>query len=168
MSTTELESRRNERFDAVVLGAGPAGEVAKTLLRQPEVRNESTCAAGFATPALDWAQVAAYRDWMIRDLDDTATVGGYEQRGVTVLKGAGKLAGPGRVEVEGRLLESDHVVLATGSDPMIPSIEGLDEVGYWTNREATTLKEIPASTVFIGGGPVGIELGQMLARSTRR
>lgn len=185
----------SERFDAVVVGAGPAGEVAvnalaradlrvalvereliggecgywaciptKTLLRPPEVRGESARVAGVSTPKFDWPRVAAYRDWMIRNLDDSKQVARYEERGITVVKALGRLAGPGRVEADGRVLETERVILATGSEPIIPPIEGLEEVGYWTNREATTLTEIPRSAVLIGAGPVGIELGQMLAR----
>src|SRR5258708_39461775 len=118
----------SERFDAVVIGAGPAGEAAasrlhgqglrtalverelvggkcaswacipsKTLLRPPEVRSEAQRTAGTSAPEQRWAEVADYRDWMIRYLDDTNQVKGYEQSGVRVYKGAAKLAGPGRV-----------------------------------------------------------------------
>ena len=184
-----------DRFDAVVIGAGPAGEVAldtlvangmrlalvereliggecgywaciptKTLLRPPEAQSESRRVAGVSTPAFDWPRIADYRDWMIRNLDDSKQVAGYEARGVTVIKGSGRISGPGRVDVDGRVLETEHVIVATGSDPIVPPIEGLEEAGYWTNREATTLHEIPASTVVIGSGPVGVEVGQMLAR----
>jgi len=61
-------------------------------------------------------------------------------------------------------LRSARLIIATGSDARVPEIEGLAEVGYWTNREATTLSEIPDSIVILGGGPVGVELGQFLAR----
>ncbi len=185
----------SERFDVVVLGMGPGGEVAadrliqggmkvavvereliggecaywacipsKTLLRPVEARAEAGRAAGTESPGLDWAGAAAYRDFMIRHLDDARQVQGYEECGATVVKGKGRLAGPGVVEVEGRRLAADHVVVATGSDPKVPPIPGLGAVPFWTNREATTLQEIPGRAVLLGGGPVGIELGQMLVR----
>jgi len=185
----------SERFDAVIIGTGPAGETAasrlskqglsvavvereliggecgywacipsKVLLRPPEARAEARRAAGIAQPTLDWAQVAAYRDEMIRHLDDTKQVEGYERRGVSVIKGEGRIAGPGRVDVDGRMLETERIVVATGSDAQIPPVDGLEQTGYWTNREATTLNELPDSVVILGGGPVGIELGQLFAR----
>ena len=185
----------SERLDAIVIGAGPAGEVAasrlngqglrtalierelvggecaywacipsKTLLRAPEVRFEAQRTAGTSPPEQQWAEVAEYRDFMVRHLDDSNQVKGYERDGVRVFKGEGRLEGPGRVEVGGRALEADRIVIATGSDPKVPPIPGLAEAGYWTNREATALKQIPESVVILGGGPVGIELGQFLRR----
>lgn len=99
---------------------------------------------------------------MIRHLDDSKSADGYQRRGVAVHKGDARLAGPGRVEVGGESLETDRIIVATGSDTRLPPIEGLEEAGYWTNREATTLSELPESVVILGGGPVGIELGQFL------
>jgi dihydrolipoamide dehydrogenase len=184
-----------ERFDVVVLGGGPGGEVAvntllkagrrvalvecdvvggectnwgciptKTLLRPPEVRGMADRAAGVATPALDWPRLAAYRDYMVSNHDDSARIARYEARGVTVVKERGRLAGPGRVETDELVLEADAVIVATGSEAVVPPIPGLEEAGYWTNREATDLTEIPRSAVVIGGGAVGIELAQFLAR----
>jgi dihydrolipoamide dehydrogenase len=81
-----------------------------------------------------------------------------------VVKGEGRLAGPGRLEVDGREFEAGAILISTGSDPVVPPVDGLVEAGYWTNREATALHEIPASTIVLGGGPVGIELAQFLRR----
>jgi dihydrolipoamide dehydrogenase len=185
----------SDRFDAIVMGAGPAGETAasrvndqglrtaliereliggecaywacipsKTLLRPPEVRFEAKRTAGTSAPEQRWAEIAEYRDYMIRHLDDTNQVDGYEQSGVRVYKGEAKLAGPGRIQVAGQTIETERVVIATGSDARVPPIPGLAEAGYWTNRQATTIKEIPESIVILGGGPVGIELGQFMRR----
>jgi dihydrolipoamide dehydrogenase len=101
---------------------------------------------------------------MVRELDDRNAVEGYENEGVTVVKGAATIVGPGRVEAGGRTLECGRILIATGSETEVPEIEGLDAAGYWTNREATTLSEIPESAIVLGGGPVGVELGQMLCR----
>jgi dihydrolipoamide dehydrogenase len=132
----------------------------KTLLRGPEARAEASRAAGVATPDIDWPGLRDYHDYMVRHLDDTAQVKGYEQAGATVIKGPARLAGPGRVEVGGQLLEADHVVIATGSQSLRPAIEGLDQRTVWTNREATNVRDIPSRVLLVGGSAVGVELGQ--------
>jgi pyruvate/2-oxoglutarate dehydrogenase complex dihydrolipoamide dehydrogenase (E3) component len=183
------------RYDAVVIGAGPAGEVtlerlaaqglrvalverelvggecaywacipSKTLLRAPEVRAEAQRVAGVGRPPQRWAQIAAYRDYMIRNLDDSEQVQGYRDEGIDVYRGEARITGAATVQAGDHTLSTERIVVATGSDPAIPPIKGLAEAGYWTNREATTLKELPASIVILGGGPVGVELGQMFAR----
>lgn len=185
----------SERFDAIVIGAGPAGEVAvsrlldqglrvalierelvggecaywacipsKTLLRPPETQAEARRAAGVEEPATRWGEIVEYRDYMVRDLDDSNAAKGYEDRGVTVVKGAARITHPGSVDIDGRSLESQRIVVATGSEPVIPPIDGIEQAGYWTNREATTLREVPKDVVVLGGGPVAVELGQMLRR----
>ena len=136
----------------------------KTLLRPTEVRAESRRAAGTDPAALDWAAADRYRDYMTSAGDDSARVTGYEDMGLTVVKGAGRIAGPGVIDVEGRRLEASQILVCTGSEPVIPPIEGLADSGYWTNREATALHEIPRSAVVLGGGPVGVELAQFLRR----
>jgi pyruvate/2-oxoglutarate dehydrogenase complex dihydrolipoamide dehydrogenase (E3) component len=136
----------------------------KTLLRAPEAKAEAARAAGVATPALDWPELRDYHDYMVRHLNDAAQIRGYEQRGATVIKGTARLAGPGRVEAGGELLEADHIVIATGSQPLRPEIDGLDQVPVWTNREATNVRDIPGRVLLVGGSAVGVELGQFYAR----
>jgi pyruvate/2-oxoglutarate dehydrogenase complex dihydrolipoamide dehydrogenase (E3) component len=136
----------------------------KTLIRPPEARSDARRSAGVGDPSLSWTEAAAYRDFMVRNYDDAKQIEGYEEQGATVFKGAGRLAGPGVVEVEDERIEATDILLATGSEPTLPPIEGLEDVGVWTNREATALKEIPERTLVIGAGPVGLELAQMLAR----
>ena len=185
----------SENFDAIVIGAGPAGEVAasrllkqglrialverelvggecgywacipsKTLLRAPEAQAEAGRTAGLDEPAIHWQEIVKYRDYMIRDLDDSGAVAGYAKSGVTVVKGEARIKAPGTITVDDRQLSAERIAIATGSEAVIPRIEGLEEAGYWTNREATTLTEVPKDVIVLGGGPVGIELGQMLRR----
>jgi dihydrolipoamide dehydrogenase len=101
---------------------------------------------------------------MIRGLDDAAQVKAYRDDGVDVFKGDARIDGPGHVAVDGHVLGTDRIIVATGSDARIPPIDGLVAAGYWTNREATTLTDIPQSVVILGGGPVGVELGQFMRR----
>lgn len=138
----------------------------KTLLRPVEARAEAAHVAGLGAPVLEWAGVRDYRDDMIRHLDDGAQVEGYRTQGATVIKDTARLVGrdPWRVQAGGQELSAGHVVIATGSQPRRPPIDGLDDVTVWTNREATTLAEIPDRAVLIGGSAVGVELGQFLAR----
>ncbi|WP_219418714.1 dihydrolipoyl dehydrogenase family protein [Pseudonocardia nigra] len=136
----------------------------KTLLRPPEARGEVERAAGVDGARLDWPATRAWRDDMIRHLDDGNQVTGYEKSGATVVKGASRITGPGTVEVDGRTLRAAHLVIATGSDAVLPPVDGLDTVPVWTNREATTLTEIPDRVVMLGGSAVGSELGGFLHR----
>jgi dihydrolipoamide dehydrogenase len=137
----------------------------KTLLRAAELRGESARTAGVRQADLDWPDLDAYRDYMTSAGDDSARAKGYADKGVTVIRGSGQIAGPGVIEVSGGWrVEAEQILINTGSEPVIPPIEGLAQAGYWTNREATALHEIPRSAVVLGGGPVGVELSQFLRR----
>ncbi|WP_285733796.1 NAD(P)/FAD-dependent oxidoreductase [Nocardiopsis sp. ATB16-24] len=145
----------------------------KVLLRPPAVRREAEDAAGVTRPDLDWPGLRAYRDQMIRHLDDSEQIEGYRRRGALVLKGGARLTGrdPWRVEAEGTQITADHVVVATGSEAVRPPIEGLEDLDasvVWTNREATSLTRIPERAIVVGGSAVGVELGQFLARMGSR
>ncbi len=136
----------------------------KTLLRPAEVKGEAKRAQGTSAPTLDLNDAFDYRDAMIRNLDDSGEVESYEEQGARVIKGEGRLSGAGRVEVSSEVLEAEHVVVATGSASNMLPIEGLEDVTVWTNREATTTREVPERALIIGGGPNGIETSQWLSR----
>jgi pyruvate/2-oxoglutarate dehydrogenase complex dihydrolipoamide dehydrogenase (E3) component len=102
---------------------------------------------------------------MVADWDDSGQVPWLEDKGIELLRGDGKIAGPGRVVVGGEEHTTEWIVIATGSDSEMPPLDGLDELeGVWTNREATGLKELPRTLLVLGGGAVGVEIGQALAR----
>src|SRR4051794_7662076 len=186
-------------FDAIVLGAGPAGGVcageraggglrpaiierelvggessywacipSKTLLRPGEALAGARHAPGAREAAqgtLDATEALAWRDFMVSDHDDAGATQWLDDMNIELLRGEGVITGPGRIRVDGTEHTARFIVVATGSAPFIPPIDGLDGLdGVWTNREATALTEVPDSLVVLGGGPVGVELAQGIHR----
>jgi dihydrolipoamide dehydrogenase len=136
----------------------------KALLRPAELLAEARRVPGVGsavTGELDPAEVLARRDEVIHDGDDSGQLPWLEKRGIELFRGEGRLDGERRVIVGGEeLVARRAVVIATGSAAAMPPIDGLDSVGAWNNREGTTSKEVPASMIVLGGGPVGAELAQ--------
>lgn len=122
--------------------------------------------AGATEVRPDWAPVARrVREEATDDWDDTVAVERFTDAGARFVRGRARLTGPGLVEVGDTVYQAAKaVVLATGSRPVIPPIEGLADTPYWTNREALAATELPESLVVLGGGPVGLEVAQVYAR----
>jgi pyruvate/2-oxoglutarate dehydrogenase complex dihydrolipoamide dehydrogenase (E3) component len=122
--------------------------------------------AGQAQVLPDFGPVAdRIRDEATDDWNDQVAVDRFTGKGGHFVRGRARLAGPGRVEIDGETYTARRgVVLAAGSRPQIPPVAGLDQVPYWTNREAVAVKEPPASLLVLGGGAVGLELAQAFAR----
>jgi len=141
----------------------------KTLLRSGETLEEAgrarTLAASWVEWDVDFPKVSKRVYWMARDLDDTRPAAAMEATGAKLVRGAGKLVDLRTVEVGGeQLIARKAVVIANGGTAVIPPIPGLDKVDFWTNRQATLPRELPGSLAVLGGGAVGVELGQAFAR----
>jgi len=135
----------------------------KTLLRPGEAVHGAREAA--ATAQVDPAAALAWRDFMVGNYSDASQQEWLRGKGIDLLRGTGRLAGPGVVEVGGTRHTASHVVLATGSDAVIPPIPGLRDLdGVWTNRGVTGMKAVPRRLVILGGGPVGAEMAQAVRR----
>jgi pyruvate/2-oxoglutarate dehydrogenase complex dihydrolipoamide dehydrogenase (E3) component len=114
---------------------------------------------------VDVAAALAWREFMVSDYSDAGQERWLATAGIDLLRGNGRLAGPGVVEIDGARHTAEHVVVATGAEAFIPPIPGLRELnGVWTNREATGLKAIPRRLLVLGGGPVGVEMAQAIHR----
>jgi len=135
----------------------------KTLLRPGEAVHGANEAA--ATAEVDVEKALAWRDFMVSDYSDAGQARWLARSGIDLLRGTGRLAGPGVVEVDGTRHTAEHVVLANGASPVIPPVPGLRELdGIWTNREATGMKAVPRRMLVLGGGPVGVEMAQAVRR----
>jgi pyruvate/2-oxoglutarate dehydrogenase complex dihydrolipoamide dehydrogenase (E3) component len=185
-----------DTFDFVVIGAGPAGEAATYMARargasvavvdrelfggscpfwacMPSKTLLHAAAAHAGGGDYDWDRASARRDYMISregtDFpSDAGHVHGLEASGATVIRGTGRIAGPGRVSVStadgARTLRARNVIVAVGSSSTVPRIDGLDTITPWTNREATSTRVLPRSLVILGAGPTGVEMAQVFAR----
>lgn len=132
-----------------------------TLMGPANARWRAQALAGIASPALASPRSLTTSDILFSSLDEVAQVAAIEKEGGTFIRGEAHFTGRGQIEVGTRRLEAPHIVIATGSEPAIPPIPGLSEVGYWTNREATTATAIPQRVVILGGEAQAVEIGQM-------
>ena len=135
----------------------------KTLLRPGEAAHAANEAAAPAKVDVDAA--LAWRDFMVSNYSDAGQERWLADNGIDLLRGTGRLAGPGVVQVDAVSHTADQVVLACGADPAIPPIPGLRGLeGIWTNREVTGMKAVPRRMLVLGGGPVGVEMAQVVRR----
>src|SRR6478672_10770347 len=136
----------------------------KTLLRAPELREATRRAPGVEAGPLDLEAIFGWRDWVTSDWDDAGAVEWLDGQRVDLVRGQAGAVRPGVVEVGGEELEYDTLVVATGSSPVSPPVEGLEEIDAWQTNDATCAHEVPASLIVLGGGVAGCELAQLYRR----
>src|SRR5215204_6448361 len=135
----------------------------KTLLRPGEAVHGAREAA--ASAEVNAKAALAWRDFMVSEYSDAGQERWLASQGIDLLRGSGRLAGTGVVEVDGVRHTAEHVVIACGADAVIPPIPGLRGLdGICTNREATAMKAVPRRLLVLGGGPVGVEMAQAVRR----
>lgn len=145
----------------------------KALLRPGTALHGAQTVPGAAeavTRTLDTAAVLKRRDYFTSNWQDDGQVKWLQDTGIELIRGHGWITDTRKVEVAGldgnsyALSARQAVVVATGSSPTVPPVEGLSDVDYWTTREATSAHEIPRRLAVLGGGVAGTELAQAFAR----
>jgi pyruvate/2-oxoglutarate dehydrogenase complex dihydrolipoamide dehydrogenase (E3) component len=168
-------------FDVVVLGGGAAGVRVATevvgggksvaLVEAGLIGGESAYLACLPSNSLlasagrgeSWEVAVARRDEVTGGLDDSGPAARLAEAGVTVIRGTGRVTGLGAVSVSGQSLRYSDLVIATGSEPVAPPIEGLSDIPAWTTAEALCSPDLPRRLIVLGGGPAGCELAQIYA-----
>ncbi len=139
----------------------------KTLLRPGEAVAGARAAGAHAE--VDVEAALAWRDYIVSDYSDAGEARWLTDRGIATVRGTGKLAGPGAIDVDGVRYTAPNIVVATGADPFVPPVEGLRGLdGIWGTREATGMKEVPRRMLVLGGGAAGVELAQVVQEPRRR
>lgn len=175
-----MTDAQDKRYDVIVLGGGSGKNIAAELARAGRsvalvedrlVGGECPYFACMPSKTLlhsarrgeTWEHAVARRDEVTSHRDDASAAAQMAEAGVTVVRGRGRVVRPGVVEVEGAEYGYTDLVVATGSRPVTPDVEGIDDVPTWTSDEALSSSDLPASVAILGGGPVGCELSQVFA-----
>ncbi|MCW2899900.1 MAG: FAD-dependent pyridine nucleotide-disulfide oxidoreductase [Streptosporangiaceae bacterium] len=176
-----MPEAQDHHQDIVVLGGGTAGTLVATelaragrtvaLVEKGLVGGESVHFACMPSKSLlhstrrgeAWELAVARRDEVAGHRDDTPAACGLTAEGVALLRGHGRVEGPGRLRVDGTEHTFTDLVICTGSEPTLPAVDGLPEVPTWTSDEALTCPDLPRRLVVFGGGPAGCELAQVYA-----
>ncbi|MBT2513311.1 NAD(P)/FAD-dependent oxidoreductase [Arthrobacter sp. ISL-30] len=145
----------------------------KALLRPGSVLHAAQAVPGAAeaiSGTLHANTVLSRRDWFTNRWQDDSQIQWLDNAGIELLRGRARITGPREVQVDGingnsYALKARHaVVIATGSTPVIPDVQGIRSVPFWTTRGATSAKEVPRRLAVLGGGVAGVELAQAFAR----
>ncbi len=175
-----MTDAQDKRYDVIVLGAGAGKNIAADLARAGRtvalvvdrlVGGECPYFACMPSKSLlhsarrgeTWEHAIARRDEVTHHLDDAPTAATMAEAGVTVVRGRGRALRPGVIEVDGTEYAYTDLIVATGSSPVTPAVDGIGDVPTWTSDEALTRPELPRRLVVLGGGPVGCELTQIYA-----
>ncbi|WAT16720.1 FAD-dependent oxidoreductase [Aurantiacibacter sp. MUD11] len=145
-------------------GCVPSKALIAAARRAAEAREEKRAGVQLAAPVVEWAGVHKHVHDAIAQIEPHDSVERFEGMGCEVILGWARLTGPKSVEVDGKVLTAPRIVIATGSGPAVPPVEGLDGVPYLTNENLFDLTEQPEHLVIIGGGVIGMEMAQSFCR----
>ncbi|RFF30842.1 FAD-dependent oxidoreductase [Wenzhouxiangella sediminis] len=150
--------------DCLNTGCVPSKALIRTARAMAEARHSRRYGVRRMDTELDFGEVMARVREVIRKIEPHDSPERYEEMGVDVVQAEAKLVSPWEVEAGGHRISARSIVLATGAEPLVPPIDGLDEIGYLTSDTLWDLEQLPERLVVLGGGPIGAELTQAFAR----
>lgn len=164
-----LVERHKMGGDCLNYGCVPSKALIKTATLLQQMRESTKYGIASATATVDFAQVMERVAQVVRDIEPHDSVERYTGLGVDVVEGSAKILDPWTVEIvrhDGatQTLTTRSIVVATGAEPFVPPLPGLQDVGYLTSDTLWGLRELPDRLVVLGGGPIGCELAQSFAR----
>jgi dihydrolipoamide dehydrogenase len=112
----------------------------------------------------DFSKIMNRVSKVIQKIEPNDSIERYTKLGVECISGNAKILSPYSVEVNGKILNTKNIVIATGAEPLIPNIPGLSEVSYLTSENLWDLKNLPSNLLLLGAGPIGCELSQAFSR----
>lgn len=159
-----LIERHKMGGDCLNYGCVPSKALIRTATFLQQVKNSASLGIAQANVDYDFAEVMARVQRVVKTVEPHDSIERYTQLGVEVLQGQATITSPWSVQVNGRILTTRAIVIATGARPIVPNIPGLEAVRYYTSDTIWSLTERPQRLIVLGGGPIGCELAQAFAR----
>jgi len=164
LRVTLVERQDRLGGDCLHYGCVPSKTLLHAAHTADRLRRASTVGLTDAVPGVDMGRINARIQSVISEIQRHDDPERFRSYGCEVLFGAARLTGPHEVQVGERLWRGRRIVIATGSRPAVPAIDGLEEAGYLTSQDLFSLPELPGRLAVLGGGPIGVEMGQAFAR----
>ena len=150
--------------DCLNTGCVPSKALIRSAKLAADIRRGVSLGFKTASPVFDFADVMARVQRVIRTIEPHDSVERYESLGVHVVEGHAELLSPWSVRVNGQVLTTRNIIIATGAEPFIPPVKGIDAVSFETSDTIWSMRELPTRLAVMGGGPIGTELTQTFAR----
>ncbi len=150
--------------DCLNTGCVPSKAIIKSAKLAHQMKNAEKYGLNSVAPEIDFTKVMERVHKIIKQIEPHDSVERYTNLGVECIQGAAKILSPWEVEVNGRILTTKSITIATGASPLIPNLPGLDKITPLTSENLWQLKALPKKMIILGGGPIGCEMAQSFKR----
>jgi len=163
-SKVALIERHKMGGDCLNTGCVPSKALIRSTTFLSHVNRHKDFGFKNATAEFDFAEIMERVQSIIRKIEPHDSVERYSKLGVDCLQGEAKILSPNKVSVDGKVITTKNIIIATGGVPAVPRIPGIENIDYYHTDNIWTIRKQPKKLIVIGGGPIGCELGQAFAR----